>query len=352
MDDNTVKQLLICNNRINSHYKQIISKNNELQNYLLYRYNDSLSTIETIYRIYKDIHIRPVCSNCGKPVKFISGLGFRETCSVSCSKHITKNIQIKCNDDIIINEYKDSGPKNKTSNKFLEEHGYKEYLTNRYIDSSTITETIYRIINNIEEKPKCEICGKSVRLISYEKGFDNVCSDICMRKNGMKLSDISDEYIKSISDTAAYKNEFRYYNLLLQYCKNKFGDKFRSYQESMYLIRNDMNEPPKCPICGKYIEYNKQRVKKYTEYCSTQCYAIAKRIKWRDRLIDQTGYNITLDDESNFVFHNVCNKHPEFTLTSLMAHNRCMESRINHMRLLVVKNKRKLKINLVSFYFL
>lgn len=340
MDDHKVLKMLIStNNKIKSMYKHIINKNEKLLQYLNNRYLDSESLEETVYRIHHNIEIRPTCKNCEGHVNFIPGIGFRECCSVSCSKHLRKIIHIECSDEIIINEYKETGPRNKTSDKFLLEHGYKEYLLNRYNDSYSITETIYRIINNIEQKPICKICGKPVRLISYEKGFDEVCSDMCMRRNEIKLSDINDEYIKQLSDTAAYKEEYRGYNTLLQYCKNKFGVKFRSYQEAMYLIRHEMDEPPKCPICGKYLEYHRLRYnKKYNEYCSDKCRAKAKRISWKDRLIEETGYDITLDDDLNFVFHNVCDKHEYFTLTSLMAHNRCMASRIDHMVLCPICN--------------
>ena len=44
--------------------------------------------------------------------------------------------------------------------KFSEEE--KEYLINRYKDSKSYKETIYRIKNNIETRPVCETCGGEV----------------------------------------------------------------------------------------------------------------------------------------------------------------------------------------------
>lgn len=123
MEDNKVLEILITDkNKINSHYKQIIDKNKELEEYLLTRYTDSLSIHESIYRIWHNLEKRPVCAVCGKEVKFISGFGFRECCSVSCSKKLHKQVDIECTDDIIKQEYSQTGPRNKTQDKFLIEH--------------------------------------------------------------------------------------------------------------------------------------------------------------------------------------------------------------------------------------
>lgn len=90
MTDNNVVDILVAGKpRINPHYQQIINKNKELEEYLNKRYNDSLSTFETIYRIWHNIEKRPVCI-CGKELKFVPGYGFRESCSVSCSKNVVK----------------------------------------------------------------------------------------------------------------------------------------------------------------------------------------------------------------------------------------------------------------------
>lgn len=354
MTDKQVVDILVAGKpRINPHYRQIIDKNKELKEYIENRYDDSLSNFETIYRIWHNIEKRPVCI-CGNELKFVPGYGFRESCSVSCSKKRRKDITIDCNDDIIKQEYSITGPRNKTQEKFLIEHGYKEYLENRYNDSESITETIYRIINGIEKKPKCAICGKPVRLISYEKGFDEVCSDSCKIRNEIKYEDINDEYLKSLSYTAAYKENFRASHIIKKYLQNKFGDEYRSYQEAMYLVRTGLEHIPTCPVCGKYLTYNKGLHEKtfnvkYTKFCSNECAAQNKRNKWRDRLIEQTGYNITLDNDNNFVFHNACDKHKEFTLTPLMAHNRCMENRINHMVICPICNPERNKETSIEY---
>ena len=92
MNDNLIIQLFITDkNKINSHYKQIINKNQEIKNYLDNRYKDGNDDYcETLYRIQYHLDTHPICPNCGKYVKFTSGYGFREFCSTSCSKNYIK----------------------------------------------------------------------------------------------------------------------------------------------------------------------------------------------------------------------------------------------------------------------
>lgn len=54
-----------------------------------------------------------------------------------------------------------------------------EYLNNRYIDSSCIKETIYRIINHIEKHPLCPVCGKPLKFYGHtmDRIYFNTCND-------------------------------------------------------------------------------------------------------------------------------------------------------------------------------
>jgi len=45
---------------------------------------------------------------------------------------------------------------------------YADYLDSRYPDSSSREETVYRIVNHIEERPVCKVCGrKFLELLSW-----------------------------------------------------------------------------------------------------------------------------------------------------------------------------------------
>lgn len=57
-----------------------------------------------------------------------------------------------------------------------------QYLLNRYPDSTAKTETMYRIVFNIEERPTCPVCGKPVRfrgVMDDKFGFRKYCSGKC-----------------------------------------------------------------------------------------------------------------------------------------------------------------------------
>ena len=90
-DDLIIQKFITDKNKINSHYKQIINKDQQVKEYLDNRYKDGNNDYcETIYRIQYHLDNHPICPNCGKYVKFTSGYGFREFCSTSCSKNYIK----------------------------------------------------------------------------------------------------------------------------------------------------------------------------------------------------------------------------------------------------------------------
>lgn len=199
MNDNLIIQLFITDkNKINSHYKQIINKSKEIKNYLDNRYKDGNDDYcETLYRIQHNIDKHPACPNCGKYVKFTSGYGFRDFCSTSCSKnYIKEDNSLIITDDIIKNDYLIDNKinTNKLQIKYINEHGYENYLLKRYNYSENFSEVIYRICNNIDSIPKCKECGKSARFLNLISDYDNVCSDRC--KSISLLPEITEYKVK------------------------------------------------------------------------------------------------------------------------------------------------------------
>ncbi len=85
------------------------------------------------------------------------------------------------NDDYIKEKFitkKNQLAKNYTRLSWLNKHqDIYDYLINRYNDSESIQETIYRIVNKIEIRPVCETCGKPVRFNCYSRGFRKFCSN-------------------------------------------------------------------------------------------------------------------------------------------------------------------------------
>lgn len=185
-DDLIIQKFITDKNNINSHYKQIINKDQQIKEYLDNRYKDGNNNYcETLYRIQYHLDKHPVCPNCGKYVKFTSGYGFREFCSTSCSKnYIKESYDNDITDDIIKNDYLIDNKinTNKLQIKYIREHGYESYLLNRYNDSENFGEVIYRICNNI------------TKYCCYYKNIDSY-EDFVIRKDDTALAKKNDKFV-------------------------------------------------------------------------------------------------------------------------------------------------------------
>jgi G:T-mismatch repair DNA endonuclease (very short patch repair protein) len=85
-------------------------------------------------------------------------------------------------DQDIINHYYKNGKRITKAAKLSDEMA--TYLKNRYADSDSVNETVYRIFNNIEIRPVCQICGGKVTL--GKRGFHKYCSHSCSTKGQLK----------------------------------------------------------------------------------------------------------------------------------------------------------------------
>ena len=91
---------------------------------------------------------------------------------------------MEINDEYIIQEFINNQKhinSSKCRDKWLQTHqDIYNYLINRYKDSKSISETIYRIYNNIECRPVCEYCGGELK---YSNGFRRFCSNACIQNS-------------------------------------------------------------------------------------------------------------------------------------------------------------------------
>ena len=74
-----------------------------------------------------------------------------------------------------------------------------QYITNRYNDSTSIQESVTRIVYNIEIRPTCPICGGHVDFIGKpnSKGiFKKHCSHSCSSKNKETTLKANRDYAK------------------------------------------------------------------------------------------------------------------------------------------------------------
>lgn len=105
-----------------------------------------------------------------------------------------------------------------------------DYLKQRYDDSSSIDEIIYRLKNHIDEYPICPICGKKLKFYDRRHGFAKTCSKEC----GAKLSQLTRESnnlkkfgVKNVFQIDEYKRKSR------ETCKRKYGVEYGFQNEDI-----------------------------------------------------------------------------------------------------------------------
>ena len=140
--------------------------------------------------------------------------------------------------------------KHKIFNKFI--NNYQHYpniskcLDNVYSDSSSYFETLYRLINNINHKPICPICGNLIELtVKTHVFFPKTCSNKCSHQ----LTNINAKETKfKLYNNPTYTNPKKRFNT----CKEKYG--------SYTLFKTDyFKEKSKETCLKKYgVEHNLQ----------------------------------------------------------------------------------------------
>ena len=178
-----------------------------------------------------------------------------------------------------------------------------EYLVNRYNDSDSLKETLYRIYNGIEEHPKCHTCGKPLIFKGiFFKFCSNICAQssdeikqkikqTCLEKYGVDNYNKTKESKEKIKQTCLEKYGVEYFwqsdeckEKIKQTCLEKYGvdsplksEKIRNKGKQTCLEKYGVDNPAK-------LEENKEKVKqtclkKYGTISTTQCKEIRDKIK-------------------------------------------------------------------------
>lgn len=90
------------------------------------------------------------------------------------------------------------------------------YLNNRYNDSKTLKETLYRILYNIEIRPVCKSCGNEVEFIGKNgKLFRDYCSNSCSANSKETINKKQQTQLKNWGTLHCYDSE-KYQQYLLE----------------------------------------------------------------------------------------------------------------------------------------
>lgn len=165
-----------------------------------------------------------------------------------------------------------------TRHIYMENHLYiKQYLLNRYNDSSCIYETLYRILHGIEERPVCKNCGNYITFSSM--GFMDFCCTSCSKQyietdnvpTNISIEDIINDIIQDNEINynkvkEKYLIEHGYKDILL----NQFPNEKLKYVEILYRLYHKLDGPDLCKTCGKPLKFINFK-EGYGTYCSKAC---------------------------------------------------------------------------------
>ena len=181
------------------------------------------------------------------------------------------NIPDIITDDFIIQNFKLKNTDNdinpsRTSSIFLNQYPtIKEYIENRYDDSTSIYETFYRIFHHIEHRPKCKACGKVLEF-NHNHKFREFCSQKCVQN--------FEDVIQKKSKTRKRKvTEYKYlgYDFYQEVkkkreatCLKKYGVKSASQSE---LIKEKIKQTNINRLGVPYTAQNKKCLEKMRQTC-------------------------------------------------------------------------------------
>ena len=98
-----------------------------------------------------------------------------------------------------------------------------QYIINRYNDSKSFKESIYRIKYNIEKRPVCEECGKELTFIGGKDVFARFCCRKCANNNELSKQRLKETCIKKYGvDNVAKSNYFK--EKYIKHIQEKYND--------------------------------------------------------------------------------------------------------------------------------
>lgn len=188
---------------------------------------------------------------------------------------------------------------------------YKKEISsniNFKLDENNLEQALWCFINNLKDIPVCPICGNSLKFLSINKGFNKFCSSSCRNKynhkNGnfnLKIQNVKNNYtideLKYFFDgrsSYAYKH---IYNSLQKFIDELYPN-ILLWSEKVYMLINDIKEPPICNICNKnYKKFNKFSKGYHDTCCKDGC-----NVKLQHKLSDITcetkyGYKCSLKNK-------------------------------------------------------
>lgn len=215
---------------------------------------------------------------------------------------------------------------------------YFNYFKNRFKDikvNDSISEIYYRIKNHIEEKPKCQVCGKYLHFKNLKRGYFAFCSKECQQTK--KGREITNKRRKALC--------IQRYGVTSYMLLDKVKEKFHKTMKQRYGVNNALENKKLAEKAKKHLidktKKEKEKIRKKIEKTNLEKYGVKapflqkKYIKthierehnqsilfWKNK-----GYNIKYIDNNNILLYNGCKIHGNIILDKKTFQNRIKKDR-------------------------
>jgi len=248
----------------NNYYKRFYNhpfkwrnKYPNIQTYLDTRYNDSDSLLETLYRIYYKIDIKPKCKTCGKTLtffkstkkqreKFILNKCFQTYCSISCEMK-DKEVMLKHN-KTCLEKYGSVNNTKKQQQTCLNKYGVNTIFKDEYRMKKAKETSLYKYGEEIPSKSKL-VKEKTKNTCLNKYGVKSTFNlEICRIKCNSKEAK-QKEYLTKKKNNSFNKSKPE--DICYELIKDKYNDVIRQYNSSDYPFNCDFY----IPSLNLYIEF-------------------------------------------------------------------------------------------------
>lgn len=284
-DKECIKLFFKENNKINAQRISKQSKNERcnflINNYLKYRFSDSKSINETLYRIFLNIEIRPRCKYCGGEATYINSGKFQRFCSVKCAMN-SEEVKQHCKDLLqekygVDNVYQLESVKNKIKQTCIEKYGTDNYLKSEE-SKIKIRETSLKRYGT-EYPSQSQVFRDKVKKTNNERYGGNAPACSTEVQNKMRKTCEEKYGIPSYVQTQQFKDLWKNKDFVKkikekEYKTKKNNNSFKkstpeikilellkiNYPDTIYQYSTDPRYPFNCdfyiPSLDLFIEYN------------------------------------------------------------------------------------------------
>ena len=205
----------------------------------------------------------------------------------------------------------------RTNPIILGKRGYYDYLLQRYSDNTTtgMSETVYRLVNGVEEVPHCPVCGKPI--VFKNKSYSNWCSPKCRNNDPAVLAKNKAGVSASLKRVYAERKE-EIQKKRAETLKERYG--CSSDSGSPFSV-SSFQDKAKETITERYGTDNVFRLDEFRKTKET-----SRRLSvalWKER-----GLDIKYTNRDTIIIHNACEEHGDAELSLSDFNNRTKEERL------------------------